>query len=822
MIERNFKKFLQKIASEELSSNLLAQVVAIYYDKVKNIEDKKKFFEGIEGYYKTHIGFKNLPKFDLPKGTEIIDNNDKDFRLKRVRLSNIRGYPNGKEYEGKTIPFGIDFQTNEEELCNAFLLGANGSGKTSLFSAIEYLFTGEISELKTRSAHKNERSEIEDYLSNFNNYFNKSFLELSTKSGIFDLSNNICSKLDITKTNPHTHFISEFDVSENSKLKFDDTITKSNQNDPTFHFLIAESLGLKEYLDFKKLLFSLINYNRITETKKIKELNIEYGLKNRNINEFKQRIINNKKEIDELNNRSKDEQIKSVSKVLEENKNIINDRLQINFDIKLDSEKFIKSIEDYLTEQAKLESYIIDDIDVKEVQFLSAGLELILKTDNCPFCLDSKKPVSIIKEEVNNRIYSAKEFRDQNEKVSEIFRYVSSAISYIYGLDFKISSIINGDFEELGKFEQFISLLDEEKKIKEDKENLYDVNIYDKSRVFWDKSGYDPEEQEKFSRFLIDYGTYYIDYINRIIDPIKEIDKIRTSILSQILKSYFSNNNIELYDNIGVLKKENERLDAEIKNLESDIDRIESEKEILELSKDIFTKIVNDSKPYYNAISKIINNIVTSNIEPIKGTIQEIMEDYFNDLEVKDSKIKLIIETNENDFICSSLEYTNKNTKKAETISPKKYFNSFRYKLFCLMISFSIAIASRRNSGINLPIIFDDVFYSSDYRNRKSIKEFIKKIFSVFNKYSNLPLQFILFSHDEVIFNVARDVISELDFEQEDLKNIGNKTIFSKLYPPNDLEKQPKGDGDNKYWDLTYRIPNNLSVTKTNSEKIAS
>ena len=67
--------------------------------------------------------------------------------------------------------------------------------------------------------------------------------------------------------------------------------------------------------------------------------------------------------------------------------------------------------------------------------------------------------------------------------------------------------------------------------------------------------------------------------------------------------------------------------------------------------------------------------------------------------------------------------------------TPDIYFNTFRYKLFCLITNLSLAIAVRKKYNINLPLVIDDIFYSSDYNNKLSFSKFLEKIIILFNKH---------------------------------------------------------------------------------------
>lgn len=59
-----------------------------------------------------------------------------DYRIKSIQTSNFRGIPD--QIDG--VPFGIDFCI-EDVPRSTIILGTNGSGKTSIFSGMEMIYT---------------------------------------------------------------------------------------------------------------------------------------------------------------------------------------------------------------------------------------------------------------------------------------------------------------------------------------------------------------------------------------------------------------------------------------------------------------------------------------------------------------------------------------------------------------------------------------------------------------------------------------------------------------------------------------------------------
>ncbi|MBL0030896.1 MAG: AAA family ATPase [Bacteroidetes bacterium] len=65
--------------------------------------------------------------------------------MKSVRIANVRGIP-GPKNETK---YGFDLFENGQ-IQNAVFLGPNGTGKSSLFNAIEFIYAHEVAEKKLR------------------------------------------------------------------------------------------------------------------------------------------------------------------------------------------------------------------------------------------------------------------------------------------------------------------------------------------------------------------------------------------------------------------------------------------------------------------------------------------------------------------------------------------------------------------------------------------------------------------------------------------------------------------------------------------------
>lgn len=98
-------------------------------------------------------------------------------------------------------------------------------------------------------------------------------------------------------------------------------------------------------------------------------------------------------------------------------------------------------------------------------------------------------------------------------------------------------------------------------------------------------------------------------------------------------------------------------------------------------------------------------------------------------------------------------------------LNPRYYFNNFRFKLYLVSLKVAIAFYIMNTRKIAFPLIFDDIFDSSDFTRRRSSKEYFYKIFKVYHDLEILegtPLQIIYFTQDEVIAESVFDGICDL------------------------------------------------------------
>ena len=82
---------------------------------------------------------------------------------------------------------------------------------------------------------------------------------------------------------------------------------------------------------------------------------------------------------------------------------------------------------------------------------------------------------------------------------------------------------------------------------------------------------------------------------------------------------------------------------------------------------------------------------------------------------------------------------------------PTKYFNTFRFRLFFIVLQAALDIHVMSVLGFRFPIVIDDVFYANDYRNKVELYKFFAVLGEAAARIlgNRRLLQVIFFTHDE-------------------------------------------------------------------------
>ena len=162
MAINNLRKELVEIALKEKPENKIAKILAFYFPSL-NLSDKKNFFESLLYYYKISdkFDFTNIIK-EFDADNTVNSYVGKDFRIKSVEISNLRGIP---EKDENGIPFGMNFYQNDI-INNSIILANNGIGKSSIFAGLEMIYAQEIGEKRLRTKN-NDKLNKSDYDQSF-------------------------------------------------------------------------------------------------------------------------------------------------------------------------------------------------------------------------------------------------------------------------------------------------------------------------------------------------------------------------------------------------------------------------------------------------------------------------------------------------------------------------------------------------------------------------------------------------------------------------------------------------------------------------------
>ncbi|SIN67363.1 hypothetical protein [Algoriphagus halophilus] len=791
---KNKDIFLKELANEpELQKNTVSLVFAL--NSNIDISKKEKFVEYVLPFYERLKETKReaLEIIETDE-TEIIERyRNKDFRIKDVKLSAIRGFPKSNK------PFGIDFCNERAEPQSMILLGTNGSGKSSIYEAIEYTFCRRVGEAELRTFKDciDNDKWFENYLAHFNYGFSESICRININQSDFkpfNIHEESIPSIVRQKVNPDTHFISDFDIYYKGRLDYE------NGNDKSFHYTIAKSLGLTELLEFEKNIKSFIYYKRQTESRRITALQKENKSSKESIETSKKALIEKNNLLDSVLKKQKNnDDEKKVRDLFE----MLNTLKQNYFSFNFEFDDFIFKIATYRESYKEFIAIKVKG-DYKESQFLSMGLELLKESENCPFCRNSKDEIDAISLNVKTRIEKIESLNKVTQKLNNSFNQITEQLSNLINQINLARNKINEETKTLKDKVDFLELLEIENKFLSNISSLVGSDMFSEGQNLEENPNY---IKDKFS-FLFNYLKSNTDFINNqlfnyVVNDIPALFERRNVIISNIEKKISEKSqNQSISEQSIELKKDIHDLNIKIVNFEKDI--VKNESEIMSLQQELarFDTIKSETAAYLEFYHKKLNNEVEKAFAPIKLIVEEILEYYFTTMDNRDVHIEIskrpeTVDEETGEVLSEIITaYAIPKDKTIQPLPVKKYLNTFHYRLFSTMVGISIAIASRINTGINLPLVLDDIFYASDFKNKTTVQNFIKSLFKIFEDFTpNLPLQLILFTHDELVFESAINAAAE---------NQVNDISFSRLFPHFDSKEK------NDYLNIIYKIPTYL------------
>ena len=208
-----------------------------------------------------------------------------------------------------------------------------------------------------------------------------------------------------------------------------------------------------------------------------------------------------------------------------------------------------------------------------------------------------------------------------------------------------------------------------------------------------------------------------------------------------------------------VRKTNQDMIHGIIISLQSDLDTIHrssSTNELIQEIKKISQKYAGSSTKTYSDTQKksaqqfvdAIHNIQTGILAGIEELVNEYIDDdfknmitcLFSDYHFSDNEVPEI-----------SVITNNRVGFTVNGVSVVKYFNTFRFRMFFIILQTAVCLRLMQKNKVIFPIMIDDIFYANDFHNKMQLSGF----FDVVKKYcernftkENMP-QIIFFSHDE-------------------------------------------------------------------------
>lgn len=792
--------FKQLSKSPTLNDNLLSIILTKHPDI--DTSNRESYFDKLLPFYKRYKldDRHSISESEKTEVNEITSWQGLDLRIEKVKLQSVRGLP------PSNIPFGIDFSNEQQEPQSMVILGANAVGKSSIYDALEFSFCQRIGEasLRTGQRLKDGSDYFKNYLQHFDNPFINSFCSIKLKCNkIFEIGIENIPESVRSKINPNSHFISDYDIYSNGQLNF-----RGNTND-SFQNLIANSIGLSELLQKEKELFAFAGYARKIETNK--KISLEREIKNsENIIERNKISVQEKAKL--LMQLQQGETTTDQTQIVQVVLQVVQQLRNVQFSFVFSQEELWKIVTQFSNLYDEFVAISEKTKGINQIQFLSEGLKFLHEEQSCPICNNSKLNNNEIKQHLEEKIQRLEQF---NKLSAELARVSNTLTALLTDLSSKIVSLrgkATYDITLIKEKEEFNQLSVSTNEFLSYLNDLYSQDIFSKIPIIEASDISVTAKLNHQKEIVTNYYAFISDKLKLYIESITKFEATRQRIIDAIetqAKSKLQINSRE--GEIAILKNEILQLQSQMaveqKSIEVKQPELATAAEVVEL----YSKLKKDTRMYATEFHRELAQEIKGAFEPIQKIVKEVLDKYLY-LENRPATLKFEMkpeswdeETGEviSEIITAFIEPLDKSQPPQEV---NKYFNTFHYRLFCTMVGISIAVASRKNTGINLPLVLDDVFYASDFENRATIEEFISKLFELFKEFTpDKELQLILFTHDQLIF----ESIIKASM-RKDIKNI----LFAKLF----RHEEAVLEGDFK--NLVYRMPAYVpySFTQTNIE----
>ena len=817
MQAKTVKEFLQQAAASILRENLLAQVMAIYWDKLREgiqpnegFPDIRRILDGLAPFVERHLDSRNLPELqksvDLPLERPPLVN---DLRIGSIRISSVRGIGPKK----KDLHFGMDFRrisNGKDIIQNAVIIGSNGSGKSSLFSALEYIYTGAVGEATLRYVNPDPES----YLRHFDNPGN--YCELNTAGGeTFSVARDH-RVIDIAglreMANPESSFLSEEDVYHYGRMDFE------TEDDDDFHNQIARLLGLSEFVD-------CITYLRLLKDKsgsgKLKER--QAVTKNLNQQSHTATLIKQlSTEIDDTASQLRNLEQNQPPDITSKENELREYYATRTFPaLPLIVSDLPAQLNKFLAQHARLEAIKSATLDTDLVQFLKQGLHRLRNSTDCPFCEASKKSIDQIRSQVQRRLTDAETYIREGDKLDSISGDVSEGLRVLLAHMRACQSSIEADNRKLSSIPDLIDLYEMQSRLHDRIVKSVTNESLEKIERLATSFSHDSYASEKMRKLI---ESELLDLVNAWIavsEDIAAVERDGRERIQQLIRSESAwTGNLTRGADVQRLKMIIESKRRELLSREEESARLKKEETKLVNAQRAVEEIMIGASELYAVVEREVGLLFEERLAPLKDIVEASMKVFFEELDIR-FEFHEIKDTRDPEIVAKRLTVHLIRKDTGELLSHKHYLNAARYRLFCGSLALAVALAVRKRSNINLPIVIDDEFFAADYENRNRSIEYIKAIILSNRKATpHLPLQLILLTHDELIYECALKALKSASVDIAEInegqpenvheywkKDLLEQTTTARLFPFSDTDPSPTESlfGD-AYWNLLYHF----------------
>ncbi|WP_288684395.1 hypothetical protein, partial [uncultured Eubacterium sp.] len=146
--------------------------------------------------------------------------------------------------------------------------------------------------------------------------------------------------------------------------------------------------------------------------------------------------------------------------------------------------------------------------------------------------------------------------------------------------------------------------------------------------------------------------------------------------------------------------------------------------------------------------------------------------------------------------------------------TPFQYFNSFRFKLFCVTLKICLSLYWMKRNKTIVPFVIDDVFNANDFNNGLKLVHFVYNIYKWYDvklqraDNCKIPLQLIMFTHDDLMLSAFKKgfmYMSETDLiENRYCKKSLDNLRCGRIFPYKSIEHEYKNKGSDKEFKNLY------------------